>query len=292
MSKRFRKIVEDVYILETPLGDIWSGVVFVDGKDRILIDSGDKAKVVDECIIPALADLGYTLNDISWLCNTHCHGDHVGGNHRIKELSKVKVAAYSVAAPKVRDPLKYSKQIRAAYPNYSPAPPPVLLGVEPDLILEDGDLIGQRLQVIAAPGHDTDSVCFYDTKTKTLITGDSFQGNGAIVQGLALYMDLQQYRMTLSRMKTLDIENIVSGHPYLFCGDCALGKDEAIKYIARCEEIIEIYGNYIKDQVDKGITDTVTIAEGLIAHMKNHRPAFVFQALYTVDAHLREMGIK
>lgn len=289
MSKKFRKIIDDIYLLETPLGDIWSGIVLVDGEEKILIDSGEKAQTVDEYLIPALAELGYTLNDITYLCNTHSHGDHVGGNYRIKELSKVKVATYSMAVPKVREPLKYSKLIRAAYPDFSPAPPPVLLGVEPDLILEDGDLVGNRLQVIAAPGHDTDSVCFYDKKTRTLITGDSFQGNGASVQGLALYMNLSQYRETLKRMKKIDIENIVSGHPYLFSGDCALGKEESLKYISRCEEIIEIYGAYIKEQVNMGITNVATIAEGLIMHMNNHKPSFLFQALYTVDAHLREM---
>lgn len=292
MSKKFRKAAEDIYILESPLGNIWSGIVLVDGPEKILIDSGDNAAVIDEVLVPALAELGYTLKDIDWLCNTHCHGDHVGGNYRLAELSDVKVAAYEAAAPKLQDPLKYSKLIRAAYPEYSPAPPPVLLGVEPDLILKDGDILADRLQVIATPGHDTECVCFYDLKTKTLITGDSLQGNGTCTQGLALYMNLESYRSSLKRLKRMEIEMILSGHPYLYCGEAAYGAEAAKKYLTQCEEIIEIYGAYIREQVENGITDTVAIAEGLICHMENIRPNFLFLPLYTVDAHLRELGIK
>lgn len=208
------------------------------------------------------------------------------------ELSKVKVAAYETAAPKVQNPLKYSKLIRAVYPENSPAPPPVLLGVKPDLIMKDSDVLAERIQVIATPGHDTECVCFYDLKTKTLITGDSLQGNGTTTQGIALYMDLGAYRESLKRLKEMDIENIVSGHPYLYCGDAAFGKEASKKYLEQCEEIIEIYGAYIRKQVESGITDNITIAKGLIDHMENQHPKFLFLPLYTVDAHLCEMGVK
>lgn len=286
MRERFQKAAEDIYLLKSPLGNIWSGIVFVDGEEKILIDSGDNAAVIDEVLVPALADMGDTLSDMDWLCNTHCHGDHVGGNYRIKELSDdIKVAAYETAAPKVQDPLKYSKQIRAVYPSYSPAPPPVLAGVTPDLILKDQDMLGGRLQVIATPGHDTECVCFYDTKTKTLITGDSLQGNGTCTQGLALYMDYAAYKNSIDRLRKMDVEILLSGHPYLYSTDAAFGKEEVKIYLDRCEEITEIYGTYIKEQLQQGITDSVIIAEGLIQHMKNQRPNYLFLPLYTVDAH-------
>lgn len=291
MSEKFRKVAEDIYLLASPLGTLWSGIVLVDGSRKVLIDSGDNAAVIDEVLVPALAELGYTPKDISWLCNTHCHGDHVGGTYRLAELSGAKVAAYEAAVLKLKDPLKYSKMIRAAYPEYSPAPPSVLSGVEPDLVLKDGEILAGRLQVIATPGHDTECVCFYDRETKTLITGDSLQGNGTSTQGTALYMDLKAYRGSLKRLKEMEIENIISGHPYLYCGAEAYGKEAVKKYLDQCEEIIEIYRAYIKGQVEKGITDTVTIAEGLIQHMGNIRPKFLFLSLYTVDAHLRELGI-
>ena len=35
-----RKVLEDIYILETPSGGVWSGIILVDGEEKILIDSG------------------------------------------------------------------------------------------------------------------------------------------------------------------------------------------------------------------------------------------------------------
>lgn len=289
MSKEFQKAAENIYLLESPLGSLWSGIVLIDGQEKILIDSGDNAEVIDESLIPALEKLGYSLNDISWLCHTHCHGDHVGGTHRLVELSGIKVAAYEAAVPKLKNPLKYSKQIRAVYPEHSPNPPAVLLGTDPDLILKDGEMLAERLQVIATPGHDTECVCFYEPKTKTLITGDSLQGNGTITQGIALYMDLEQYRCSLKQLMELDIETIISGHPYLYCGSAAYGKEEAKKYLNRCAEIVDIYDAFVKEQIKNGVTDSVLIAEGLIEHMGNTRPNFLFLPLYTVDAHRKAL---
>lgn len=287
--EKFRKIVDDVYILETPSGGVWSGIVFIDGEEKILIDSGDCAENIDNLLCPALEALGYSLKDIVWLCNTHCHGDHVGGHHRILELADIQVAAYVKSCPKIKDPLKYAKLLRAAYPEFSPPASSALKGVEVDRILQDGDIIGGRLKVISTPGHDTDCVSFYDTKTKTLITGDSLQGNGTATQGTALYMDLDVYRNTLEKLMGMDTENIISGHPYLFSGDMAVGKAEVEAYLKRCRDITDIYDMYIRSQVQAGCTDKVKLAEGLIKHMNNKKPAFLFLPLYTVDAHLCKM---
>lgn len=285
----FRLVVDDIYILETPSGGVWSGIVFIDGTEKILIDSGDCAGNIDNLLCPALEDLGYSLKDIAWLCNTHCHGDHVGGHHRILELADVKVATFEKAEPKLIDPLKYAKLIRATYPEFSPPASASLKGVEPNLILQEGDMIGGRLKVIATPGHDTDCVSFYDTKTKTLITGDSLQGNGTATQGTALYMDLDVYQNTLEKLMKMDVENIISGHPYLFSGDMAIGKAAVVEYLKRCWVITDIYDTYIRSQVQAGCTDKVKLAEGLIKHMNNKKPAFLFLPLYTVDAHLHKM---
>ena len=55
-------------------------------------------------------------------------------------------------------------------------------GCKTDFILEEGDVIAGRLRLVASPGHDDDCVCFYDIPTKTLISGDSLQGNGTRTQ--------------------------------------------------------------------------------------------------------------
>ena len=98
-----------IYVLETPAGGVWSGIVLIDDqREKVLIDSGDCSDNIDTLLCPALDGLGYSLQDISWLCNTHCHGDHVGGHHRILELADIKVAAYEQACEKLEDPLFFT----------------------------------------------------------------------------------------------------------------------------------------------------------------------------------------
>ncbi|MBQ8804759.1 MAG: MBL fold metallo-hydrolase [Tyzzerella sp.] len=288
---KFKKIMNDIYRLETPVEGVWNGIIFIDGKEKILIDSGLDAKNIDECLVPALKQLGYQLSDMDWLLNTHCHGDHVGGHRRIVELGNVKVAVYRKSVDKLHNPLKYSKLIRATFPEHSPAAPAVLEGVKETSILEEGDIVAGRLQLIATPGHDDDCVCFYDLETKSLITGDSLQGNGTASQGTALYMSLTDYQESLSKLRTMDIQNIISGHPYLFSGDKAIGEEEAITYLKNCERIVEIYGKFIAERLDDGETEIAAIAEQLISHMNNIKPGYLFLPMYTVKTHIEEIKI-
>lgn len=41
MTKEFRQMAEDIYLLETPAGGVWSGIVLVEGEQKVLIDSGE-----------------------------------------------------------------------------------------------------------------------------------------------------------------------------------------------------------------------------------------------------------
>lgn len=287
MKEVFHKITGDIYLLKTPAGGVWSGIILVNGTEKVLIDSGENAAHIDELLIPALHQMGIWPEEIAWLCNTHCHGDHVGGHSRITELAHPQVAAYKKSVPKLRQPLKYSRLIRAVYPSFSPPAPAVLEGANTDCILEEGDIVAGRLRLIAAPGHDDDCVCFYDIPTRTLISGDSLQGNGTKTQGTALYMDLDAYCSTLDKLMNMDICNIISAHPYLFTGEMAIGKRESVVYMEKCRQITEIYDKYISDRLDEGVKNPETLAKGLIAYMGNEMPAWLFLALFTVNAHIQ-----
>jgi len=275
--------------LETPFGGIWSGVVLVQGPQNILIDSGATAEIVDDCLMPALRHEGLELNNIDLLLNTHCHGDHIGGHYRIRELnSKIKIATYAGSYDKIRDPLKYSKLIRARFPEYSPLPPTVLKGIEPDLLLEDGGVVAGHLRLIHTPGHDDDSVCWYDMNTKTLICGDSLQFNGTSTQGIGFYQDLKAYRNTLRKLSEIPVNNIILGHPYNPCGAVAIGQEKAYAFLEECISLVDIYDEFIRNLVNEGENDPVVIAQRLIEHMGGKMPEYLFLALYTVTEHLKE----
>ncbi len=290
--EKFEKVNDRVSLLKTPFCSSWSGVVLVrNGNENILIDSGAEAGTVDSVLLPALAADGLTPEDISCLLCTHTHGDHVGGHYRLKQLCpELRCGVLDAGADKLRNPLKYNKLIRAPFPQYSPPPAAELNGVEPDFTFSDGEII-HGLKVICTPGHDSDCVCFLDTESATLVTGDSIQGNGTELQGCGLCMDLTGYRRALKRLSDENIMTVVTGHAYLPWGDAVLKGGKAQKMLCEALEIIESYGIIIRQAVDKGISDPAEEAQYLIKAVGGVMPPFLFMALFTVREFRREMGL-
>ena len=121
-----------------------------------------------------------------------------------------RAACFEGSRDKLRNPLKYSKAIRTAFPAYSPQAPKELTGWEPGRLLKNGELLGCFLRVIHTPGHDTDTVCYLDKRTGALITGDSLRWDGTMTQGTALVMDLPGH---LQKLEELRPQGILAGHP-------------------------------------------------------------------------------
>jgi len=275
----FEEKADDLYLLKIPFAGIWAGVYLIRRDRNILIDSGLDADGVDSVIRPALRELDLDVKDIDLLLCTHTHGDHIGGHARLKQLGAAEIGVYAAGADKIRDPLKYNKLIRSVFPEYSSPSPAVLDGVEPDLILEDGAEIS-GLRLIAAPGHDSDCVCFFDTETGTLLTGDSVQGNGTIIQGCALYMNLPDYEASLDKLQKLDVGQVITGHPFLpWNGECIKSK----KAFTDCLELLEKYDTFLNENAGMPLPE---LSVGLIRHLNGKVPEKLFLAMYTVREHL------
>lgn len=284
--EEFKRLADHVYRVAVPFPGCWTGVALVTGARNILIDSGGCAETVDSCIVPALRGLGLGLEDIDWLALTHIHGDHVGGCARLRELApQMKVAVYADSLERARDPLAYSKAIRARFPEHSAGAPKTLNGVEPDLLLRDGDRLGD-LRLLHTPGHDTDSCCYLDERTKTLITGDSLQMNGTVSQGCALLMDVRGYARTLDRLRALEVENIVCGHPYLPLGAEAIGREAVRRYLDACAQCSDHDEGFVRGMLAAGVDDAPQIARALIREVGGREPEHLFLPLYTVTEYI------
>lgn len=282
----FTRVTDDVFLLRVPFTGVWTGVTLVLGGDGpILVDSGGAADTVDSTIVPALEAMGLSLSDISAVLATHIHGDHVGGIARMRELApSISVGVLHESDTRMREPLAYSREIRAKFPEHSAAPPPVLDGVAPDLLLEDGDMVGS-LRVIHTPGHDTDACCYLDVRSGTLITGDSLQLNGTLSQGCALLFDPERYLPSLQRLLTLPIQNIVCGHPYLPFGELALGKDAARQLLAAAIGCYEHDRGFVAGMAAAGVTDVHEVAQALVASVGGVEPQKLFLPMHTVAAY-------
>ena len=285
----FEKLYPDIYLLKVPFSGLWTGVILVTGEENCLIDSGAKDTDVDQYILHALKELGLDLQSISWLLNTHTHGDHIGGHARIKELADIKVAAHASSAPKVENPVPYAIETRTKFPEHSPAPQVYLKGVPVHRVMEEGEVIAGRLQVIHTPGHDNDCVCWYDQKTKTLITGDSLQANGTPAQGVGFYKSLEEYLSSMKKLLQLPIEHIICGHDYDGIGWNIDGAENAKKALQYCLDVTDRYHAFIQQQLKDGESDPVKIALALIKTLGCAMPERLFLALYTVTQHLEKI---
>ncbi len=282
--EKFCEIFPGIHLLKVPFGPVWTGVVLLTGKENILIDTGAVDADVDECIMPALEAMGLSISDIRYVVNTHSHGDHIGGNYRLRQLGDFKVAAYEGTAPKVEDPVPYAIATRTKFPAHSPATQCFLKGVKVDIRLKDGDILADRLQVIHTPGHDNDCVCWLDIPTKTLITGDSLQGNGTICQGVGFYKSLPDYLYTLDKLEKMDIKNILCGHDYDGIGYVSSQPKTVLSY---CRSRVDTYGAFVKENQS---LEPAEIAKALIETCGCGMPDRLFMALYTVTEHLKENG--
>ena len=283
----FAEIAKDMYLLKVPFGPVWTGVVLLKGEKNILIDSSATDADVDAYVIPALQELGLDLNQIDYLINTHSHGDHIGGNARLRQLGEFRMVSFAGAKDKVENPVPYAIATRTRFPANSPAPQSFLKGVKVDITLDDGEILENRLQLIHTPGHDNDCVCLLDLPTGTLITGDSLQANGTICQGVGFYKSLPDYLYTMDKLENLPIRNILCGHDYEGIGYWMEGEAQVKEALAYCRERVSTYDRFIRDRKDR---ESVEIAKELIETLGCGMPEHLFMALYTVTEHLNYKG--
>lgn len=108
---------------------------------------------------------------------THAHGDHVGAMDALKEeFPEIKVYISKrdsrlMSGDNSLDKDEPNMPIKGGVPKN--------LKTTPDILLEDGDLVGSLL-TIATPGHTPGSTSYMDTRNNALIVGDALQTRGGI----------------------------------------------------------------------------------------------------------------
>ena len=285
----FDRVSDNVYLLRVPHGGTTTGVILLRGEKNYLIDAAGTAKEVDAYILPALSELSLALSDIECVLCTHTHGDHIGGFYRLRQLGIKKIAAYTRSVPKILHPMTYNLDIRKAFPENSPPPSSTLVGTTVDLALEDGDVLDGRIELVATPGHDDDTVCIFDRETGALICGDSIQHHGTLVQGCGAYMYLGDYRTSMQKLLRIPAKTVVLGHPFLPHGDVITGEAQIRDFLCDALRTVEAYGAFVQKHYDGGERDLAVIATKLVEHIGGVLPTHLFLPLYTVREHVREL---
>jgi glyoxylase-like metal-dependent hydrolase (beta-lactamase superfamily II) len=143
------------------------------------------------------------------LVNTHCHSDHMGGNAAIK-------ARYGcpIVLPEGEVPLISAwdeKKLLLAYCDQRAD------RFDVDEVVVPGESHvwgGLEWQALAAPGHDTGALVFYNPEHRILISGDALWENG---YGFVMPVEvdpsaLPATRATLDMLARLDVRVVIPGH--------------------------------------------------------------------------------
>ena len=181
-----------------------SDVVFIIGfnydsncyliNDNVLVDTG--AGQNKEYLFSKLRENGVEPENIELIVNTHCHFDHIGGNHF---FPNAKIAVHKLDAVSIRneDTLGTSMSAFDGVDNS-----------RVDVELEEGDKIGD-FEVIHTPGHTAGGICLWDGEN--LISGDTIFAGGGVGR-MDIGGDYNDMKNSVERLTKLDVVNIYPGH--------------------------------------------------------------------------------
>lgn len=224
-----QKINEHIYELCVPYKDIFTTVYFVITESGVLLfDTASDDTDVENAIIPALRELGVGESDLKYVFISHNHTDHAGGLGRLLE-----------AYPKVCVVSK-SDALKEKFAGYT------------FLYPSEGESLLDTLSVVSIMGHTKDSAAIYDSRTKTLISGDCLQLYGIFGSGCwgANISFSTEYAKAIEKLRGMDIDSILTAHDYHPCGRMYYGKAKIAAALDACLVPFEIIKKLIEEDPD------------------------------------------
>jgi len=216
------RLAKDIYLV----GSGFSGLYLTDELDcncylinfdgtKILFDSG--VGIHPELIEQEVLADGFSMEEISSVCLTHCHADHAGGagyfNNRygLKVIAPKEEALYLAKADEAFLGLKAAKKA-GYYPDtytLNPCPADRQVSAGEVLIINRSTLF-----LYAAKGHSIGGICYYGciNGNKFLITGDLISAEGTISLQLIPGADVQAYAKSVKQMQALKVDFLLPGH--------------------------------------------------------------------------------
>ncbi len=162
---------------------------------KILIDSGLNMGNWKNNLFAAFEELNTSIQDIDYCIITHLHTDHIGLIHILKKKNPdLKILMHDIthellkwetsknnlkiienkAKEEVKQLIKYgmSEKQGDRIVYFFTFWPRLLEYQKPDIIVHDGDVTFDRLEIIWTPGHSFGHICIYDKQKQILFSGD------------------------------------------------------------------------------------------------------------------------
>jgi len=201
--------------------NIFSIGVYIKEKMAVLIDSGisrDVAKEIDKCLIQANVQ-------VAAIINTHCHGDHCGGNAFFQQkYPQIKIFSTETERPFIEDPLMAPicfcggaaafEELKKCKPITPQQPSKVTDIIAP---YEDQKIVicGEIFEIITLPGH-TRGMIGVKTPDNVLYCGDAIFGEDTFRKYPILYYTfigdtLNSFKKLRSLIPSVDVSIIYHG---------------------------------------------------------------------------------
>ena len=159
-----------------------------------LVDTG--AGLNKDYLFSKLRENGVEPEDIEIIVNTHCHFDHIGGNHFFPN-AKIAVHRLDAVSMRNKDTLGTSMSAFGDEGNS-----------RVDIELEEGDEVS-GFKVIHTPGHTSGGICLWDGEN--LISGDTIFAGGGVGR-MDIGGDYTDMKNSVEKLLKLDVKNIYPGH--------------------------------------------------------------------------------
>ncbi|HXQ48553.1 MAG TPA: MBL fold metallo-hydrolase, partial [Thermoplasmata archaeon] len=186
-----------------------------------LVETGPSTCLAD--LLGGLSSAGIAPEEVRRVFVTHIHLDHSGGLGRVAAaLPNAQLFAHRLGVPHLVDPSRLVASARRAWGPASdtlwgtilPVPASRLVALDGG---EEFPVTGGTLKVLATPGHARHHLCFLDSATGALMTGD---GAGVRLQGgwrprpavPAPDLDLEALFDSLARMADANPQRVWYSH--------------------------------------------------------------------------------
>ena len=246
-------VAEDVHQIRSGYHGIYTAVYLITGEYLTLIDSGE-TETWEKRILPYIRSIGREPTEVKRVIHTHGHDDHSHSDLQIKARTGAEIWISELGATFLEQPGSRAAWEERIYDGYLTAeereairlgtdyrgPPRREEAIPVDRSYRSGELLEAgplRLRVIPAPGHTHDSYCLYDPERKLLFTGDAVNGEGTAFDNLPVFQDLEALPKTMKRLQALEVELLLTAHPYLPFNESVLEGEKARDLMRRTLEI-------------------------------------------------------
>jgi glyoxylase-like metal-dependent hydrolase (beta-lactamase superfamily II) len=235
------------------------------GDDLVVVDPGWESEAGWSTLVDGLAVAGARESDVRGVVVTHVHADHHGLSARLRAASGAWIAMHSAEVSSMPSRLFTSQQdysadadwlrscgapeeVVAALAYDADMMEPFLAMAEPDVLLEDGDLVPlthRQLRVVWTPGHTPGHLCLHDEVEDVLLTGDHvlprISPNIGLLPQVA-DLPLGDYLASLQKVSHYDSAEALPAHEYRFFGIADRVRVLQTHHEDRCGEILGVLG--------------------------------------------------